>query len=113
MIIITTFFTAILWLAVAYIVFANFSVNAAFNLAPIYTGNISLGILILISVLVGAGIAGLESIAVVARLKEKNKNYRMEYEKSSLKTVENNDKVKILESKIEVLEKALKDALNK
>ena len=43
----------------------------------------------------------------------KLKAYKRELEKSSITSDESDSKVKVLESKIEVLEKALKDALNK
>ena len=46
-------------------------------------------------------------------ISRKLKAYKRELEKSSINTDESDSKVKILESKIEVLEKALKDALNK
>lgn len=41
------------------------------------------------------------------------KSYKRELEKSSVNTSENASKVEVLESKIEVLEKALKSALEK
>ncbi|MBR1943768.1 hypothetical protein IJ843_08550 [bacterium] len=43
----------------------------------------------------------------------KLKAYKRELEKSSINTDESDSKVRVLESKIEVLEKALKEALNK
>ena len=46
-------------------------------------------------------------------ISRKLKAYKRELEKSSINTDESDSKVKVLESKIEVLEKALKDALNK
>lgn len=46
-------------------------------------------------------------------LKEKIKKYERELEKASVNNVTNDDKTKVLENKIEVLEKALNDALNK
>ena len=41
------------------------------------------------------------------------KGYKRELEKESISAAENSSKVKVLESKIEVLEKALKEALAK
>lgn len=45
-------------------------------------------------------------------ISRKLKSYKRELEKSSICTDESSSKVKVLESKIEVLEKALQDALN-
>lgn len=52
-------------------------------------------------------------LSYVLDISRKLKAYKRELEKSSVNTDENNSKVKVLESKIEVLEKALQDALNK
>lgn len=46
-------------------------------------------------------------------ISRKLKAYKRELEKNSISSDESDSKVKVLESKIEVLEKALKDALNK
>ncbi len=53
------------------------------------------------------------TLSYVLDVSRKLKAYKRELEKSSINTDESDSKVKVLESKIEVLEKALKDALNK
>jgi len=53
------------------------------------------------------------TLSYVLDVSRKLKAYKRELEKSSISTDESDSKVKVLESKIEVLEKALKDALNK
>ena len=53
------------------------------------------------------------TLSYVLDVSRKLKAYKRELEKSSINSDENDSKVKVLESKIEVLEKALKDALNK
>lgn len=69
-------------------------------------------------IMLASGIAGFLSGILLMSCKiydinRKYDNYKREYEKVSLKTIESSDREKVLESKIEVLEKALKDALNK
>ena len=53
------------------------------------------------------------TLSYILDVSRKLKAYKRELEKSSITTDESDSKVKVLESKIEVLEKALKDALNK
>lgn len=53
------------------------------------------------------------ALSYVLDISRKLKAYKRELEKSSITSDESDSKVKVLESKIEVLEKALKDALNK
>jgi len=53
------------------------------------------------------------TLSYVLDFSRKLKAYKRELEKSSINSDESDSKVKVLESKIEVLEKALKDALNK
>lgn len=53
------------------------------------------------------------TLSYMLDVSRKLKAYKRELEKSSINSDENDSKVKVLESKIEVLEKALKDALNK
>ena len=53
------------------------------------------------------------TLSYVLDVARKLKAYKRELEKSSVSSDENNSKVKVLEAKIEVLEKALKDALSK
>ena len=52
-------------------------------------------------------------LSYVLDVSRKLKSYKRELEKNSISSDESDSKVKVLESKIEVLEKALKDALNK
>ena len=52
-------------------------------------------------------------LSYVLDISRKLKKYKRELEKNSISSDESDSKVKVLESKIEVLEKALKDALNK
>lgn len=52
-------------------------------------------------------------LSYVLDISRKLKAYKRELEKNSVSSDESDSKVKVLESKIEVLEKALKDALNK
>lgn len=52
-------------------------------------------------------------LSYVLDVSRKLKAYKRELEKNSISSDESDSKVKVLESKIEVLEKALKDALNK
>ncbi|MDR1168683.1 MAG: hypothetical protein LBK53_07345 [Heliobacteriaceae bacterium] len=56
---------------------------------------------------VGAALFGV----LYLRLKEKNKAYHRQLERTSVASSSNSSKVEILESKIKVLEKALEDAL--
>ncbi len=53
------------------------------------------------------------TLSYMLDVSRKLKAYKRELEKSSINSDESDSKVKVLESKIEVLEKALKDALNK
>ncbi len=53
------------------------------------------------------------TLSYMLDVSRKLKVYKRELEKSSINSDESDSKVKVLESKIEVLEKALKDALNK
>lgn len=53
------------------------------------------------------------TLSYMLDVSRKLKAYKRELEKSSITSDESDSKVKVLESKIEVLEKALKDALNK
>lgn len=52
-------------------------------------------------------------LSYVLDVTRKLKAYKRELEKNSISSDESDSKVKVLESKIEVLEKALNDALNK
>lgn len=52
-------------------------------------------------------------LSYVLDISRKLKSYKRELEKNSISSDESDSKVKVLESKIDVLEKALKDALNK
>lgn len=53
------------------------------------------------------------TLSYMLDVSRKLKAYKRELEKSSINSDESDSKVKVLESKIEVLEKALKDTLNK
>lgn len=53
------------------------------------------------------------TLSYMLDVSRKLKAYKRELEKSSITSDESDSKVKVLESKIEVLEKALKEALNK
>lgn len=53
------------------------------------------------------------TLSYMLDISRKLKAYKRELEKSSITSDESDSRVKVLESKIEVLEKALKDALNK
>ena len=50
---------------------------------------------------------------VINKLQDALEIYKRQLEKTSIGSSESNSKVKVLESKIKVLEKALEDALNK
>ncbi len=52
------------------------------------------------------------TLSYVLDVARKLKVYKREFEKNSINSDESASKVKVLESKIEVLEKALQDALN-
>ena len=59
-------------------------------------------------------IGGMSLVFIKLRMKNSKLNmYKRELEKESINSDESNAKVKVLESKIEVLEKALENALKK
>lgn len=61
----------------------------------------------------GFTLAQLFSEFVVDKINSTLNAYKREFEKESIESTESSSKIKVLESKIAVLEKALKDALNK
>ena len=68
----------------------------------------------IIGVFVAGILAGMLLMTLKLNVKnEKISSYKRELEKESIASDENSAKVKVLESKIEVLEKALEKALNK
>lgn len=74
-----------------------------------YTGIIQLALFFIAGIMFGIFLMNLKLIV-------KNKNldsYKRQLEKESITSDENQAKVKVLESKIEVLEKALENALKK
>ena len=76
-----------------------FSLNIYFQLGISFLGGFLLGILLM-------------NIFVIVKNKKIN-IYQRKLEKESISSDENLAKVKVLESKIQVLEKALENALNK
>lgn len=103
----------IFWLAIVVIGYLNISVDVMLNIPYIFNGNIPLGVVIIVSAVAGSIAEWITLIPVIGKLKEQNFFSKIQYEKNSLSSQESSDKVKVLESKIEVLEKALQDALNK
>lgn len=63
--------------------------------------------------LLGFALSQLFAEFVVDKIKATLVAYKREFEKESIESTESSSKVKVLESKITVLEKALEDALNK
>lgn len=65
------------------------------------------------AMLAGVAIASLVYEAILSGTSDSLKVYKRELEKESIDKTENSSRVKVLESKIEVLEKALDEALKK
>lgn len=74
---------------------------------------LSTGALTLLFFVLGEGSAVLFFLPFLAKNKEKQGAFERRLEKSSVSTEESSSKVKVLEAKIQVLEKALSDALKK
>lgn len=66
-----------------------------------------------ITFILGFTLSQLFAELVVDKMKSTLAVYKREFEKESIESTESSSKVKVLESKIAVLEKALEDALNK
>lgn len=71
------------------------------------------GVLTLFVFVIGETSAVLFFLPLIAKSKEKQGAFERRLEKSSVSTEESSSKVKVLEAKIQVLEKALSDALKK
>ena len=65
------------------------------------------------TLILGFTIALICSEFVIDKINSTLSAYKREFEKESIESTESSSKVKVLESKIAVLEKALEDALNK
>lgn len=74
---------------------------------------INMAILILILYIAGESAMFFFLLPVLKQNKEKESAYERRLEKTSVSKDESSSKVKVLEAKIEVLEKALEDALKK
>ena len=90
-----------------FIILAICSLAGAYASAIYLSGKLELGVIFLLGFLFGIFLMNL-------RLNVKNdkiNTYKRELEKESILSTENSSRVKVLESKIEVLEKALENAL--
>lgn len=74
--------------------------------------NINTGLLLIIFLVGGEFIMLCTLYPLIMKKNEKESAYERRLEKTSVSNDESSAKVKVLEAKIEVLEKALKDALN-
>lgn len=74
---------------------------------------LNMGLIICIVFLAGLTTAKLIFIPLLIKNKEKEGAYERRLEKTSISNDESSAKVKVLESKIQVLEKALEDAIKK
>src|SRR5574344_2185023 len=91
------------------------AVNAHSSLSLILKGTVSLNVAVLIFAVFVAGLiaGGLFVIAWTIKTKTALNEYKRQLEKTSVNAECDSSKVKVLESKIEVLEKALASALKK
>ncbi len=117
---IISFFIAIIWLYLMIVNFGNTvtitiinqGIANLLNIAPI---NITIGawLLILFIYFLGELELALFFLPALMQNKEKEGAYERRLEKTSVSNEESSAKVKVLENKIQVLEKALEDALKK
>ena len=117
---IISFFIAIIWLYLMIVNFGNTvtitiinqEIANLLNIAPI---NITIGawLLILFIYFLGELELALFFLPALMQNKEKEGAYERRLEKTSVSIEESSAKVKVLENKIQVLEKALEDALKK
>ena len=117
---IISLFIAIIWLYLMIVNFGNTvtitilnqEIANLLNIAPI---NITIGawLLILLIYFLGELELALFFLPALMQNKEKEGAYERRLEKTSVSNEESSAKVKVLENKIQVLEKALEDALKK
>ena len=88
------------------------SLAGVFKTSPI-TIQVGVGLLILICIALGKFFVLAVFLPLLNKNKEKNGAYERRLEKTSVANDESNAKVKVLENKIKVLEKALDDALKR
>ncbi len=117
---IISLFIAIIWI---YLMIANFGntititlinqqIANLFNIAP-YSLTIGAWLFILLIYFLGELELALFFLPVIMQNREKEGAYERRLEKTSVSNEESSAKVKVLENKIQVLEKALEDALKK
>ena len=117
---IISLFIAIIWI---YLMIANLGntititlinqqIANLFNIAP-YSLTIGAWLFILLIYFLGELELALFFLPVIMQNREKEGAYERRLEKTSVSNDESNAKVKVLENKIQVLEKALEDALKK
>lgn len=109
----TSFFSGIIiWLAILYLAYINKSVNLIINYIK---GSIELGLPVFV-ILIGI-FSALATILIlqanISYVEQKFKQQSRKIEKADIVKEEAQDKVKLLEAKIETLEKALSDALKR
>lgn len=117
---IISLFIAIIWIYLMIVNFGNTititlvnqEIATLLNIAPV---NITMGawILILLTYFLGELELALFFLPVLVQNKEKEGAYERRLEKTSVSNEESSARVKVLENKIQVLEKALEDALKK
>ncbi len=117
---ILSLFIAVIWVYLMIVNFGN-TINITlinqevanlFNIAPV---SLSMGawLFILLIYFLGELELALFFLPALIQNKEKEGAYERRLEKTSVSNDESNAKVKVLENKIQVLEKALEDALKK
>lgn len=109
----TFFFSGIIiWLAILYLAYINKSVSLSINYIK---GSIDLGLpVFVISIVIFSVLATILVMqANISYLEQKFKQQSRKTEKASIVKEEAQDKVKLLEAKIQTLEKALSDALKR
>lgn len=103
----------IILIEILYLGYLNFATNITLNLSPSHSVNMSVAYVIL-AVALNSTLAVLFLIlGNYNKVQNSLKEYKRKLEKTSVNAECDNSRVAVLESKIQVLEKALENALNK
>jgi len=106
-------FSIIIIALVAYIASLNLSISVNFHIWKNIIHEINLVYVIFTALIAGVTAGYIWMLAHYMTSQEKFKEYKKKLEKTSISAESDNSKVSVLEAKIEVLEKALKSALEK